>query len=232
MHNDAYHRRFTLIELLVVIAIMAILAAMLLPALTQAKRSAQIVVCANNMKQQGIYIYAHSDDNDGYIKDKRPGDSVSWSNWGSSARHFVRVDYQLGGAYYLKTVKVQPQVFTCPLDEDPSHFTDGGNHSSYSWNPLRFLRLGDLRSYYYNGSPLAVNGPQLCDTYDWGPDNAVLTMDKTFKSAPTCHWPDFNVLFVDGSVRKIRHPGVPPQLTSNSTTAVDAVIASLVESQR
>jgi prepilin-type N-terminal cleavage/methylation domain-containing protein/prepilin-type processing-associated H-X9-DG protein len=65
--NPMKKARFTLIELLVVIAIIAILAGMLLPALSKAREMAKSITCAANLKQVGLMLYTYMSDSNGYL---------------------------------------------------------------------------------------------------------------------------------------------------------------------
>ena len=110
---------FTLIELLVVIAIIAILAAMLLPALQQARDRAKLNNCISNLKQHGMFLAQYADDNGDFIP---YGKNVNLSspyngyctstNWG----WFVYTAPYYGGIAesFCNIKKPAPKVLICP----------------------------------------------------------------------------------------------------------------------
>src|SRR5450631_2255974 len=80
-HGQAQSQGFTLIELLVVIAIIAILAAMLLPALSSAKEKANQIRCVSNHKQLVLAWSLYKDENNGRLVINDPWGGTSQPSW-------------------------------------------------------------------------------------------------------------------------------------------------------
>jgi prepilin-type processing-associated H-X9-DG protein/prepilin-type N-terminal cleavage/methylation domain-containing protein len=98
-------KAFTLVELLVVIAIIALLAAMLLPALANARERARQIYCVNNLKQIGLGLLLYTDSEDGYFPASHTGD---YSNPVEGTQEW----WEMLAPYGLKR-----QFMLCPSDQ-------------------------------------------------------------------------------------------------------------------
>jgi prepilin-type N-terminal cleavage/methylation domain-containing protein len=186
-HNPPSSRAaFTLIELLVVIAIIAILAAMLLPALSKAKMRAQQLKCISNLKQLTLSGIMYANDTGGFIGYSDP--NLPGSLWmGTLVNMYSKVD----------------AVRLCPVTKEPTPLptvnTAGNCETAWAWydngsGPPAHPAKTYTGSYAINGwlyklTPDQTDWSGKGSSYYYGKDSAVKNSSQT-PFFMDCEWVD------------------------------------------
>ncbi len=203
LFNSKKHQ-FTLIELLVVIAIISILAAMLLPALKNAREAGRRISCANKIKQIGTAIALYADDNDGYFP--------TWYDASVGKWHRNEIPIYLG----LKDSPSYASQYECPSDQ-------------YAWTHPTKDNVKSLDNPSYGLTLATKPFLRMCEVKN--PSHKILVAESahpgeggntshtymTFQSKPTAyrHGNGSNVLWMDlhvtqetsGSIQQINING-------------------------
>ncbi len=200
-HNAA----FTLIELLVVIAIIAILAALLLPALNRAKNQAQTIACLNNLKQLELCLHLYVGDNNDYFV---PNNSIAifimttngpvWSALpGGSWLPDVDADTEIDPSNIVNGLLFQYNkslpIYHCPADQSTLETPNGQPLTQLRWRSYNLSQSingnpqGDPE--YYGLIPAwtkytEVRHPALSDLFVFIDESAETIQDADFGNPP------------------------------------------------
>ena len=166
---------FTLIELLVVIAIIAILAGMLLPALSAAREKARAIACVNNQRQVTLLHLSYTDSSKGYFCVSYDGNSLYW-NVGMDASWNKNQPGILADTLGLNLNASNSKIYQCPTFADSATAYDA-KFVGYGYNEF----LGPEMNY--GGTSKAWNGYKI---------NAIKRTSDVFITADCAYFSTYN----------------------------------------
>jgi prepilin-type N-terminal cleavage/methylation domain-containing protein/prepilin-type processing-associated H-X9-DG protein len=228
-------RAFTLVELLVVIAAIAILAALLLPALSGAKQRARRVTCVSDLQQIGVAFSLYLDEHENRFADRRdlksnlPGGYHPWTSWPPSDPRggwAAVVLHDQGANYSLWSCPAAVVLPVGNVVQSLQYITKDTNGPAARYWLWRFDRRDDpvpLSDFWGKTETQAVSDLQ--STNDptvgmiSGPSDVEMVVDSYFPNSiptvsaglkgATVHPGGRNRLFLDGHVQFIRDPRTP-----------------------
>ena len=215
-----------MVALLVIIAMLALLAAMLLPALASAHDKARRINCVNNLKQCGLAFRIWEGDNgDKYPMDVSTdkGGTMEYTDGANTFRHFQVMSNELSTT----------RILFCPADtERESNFDEQLNLPEYE----KFSRLKNRNVSYFVGLDANDEFPQrFLDgdrnlTADTAPENGILKLvpGQRVSWTETMHVNQGNLGLSDGSVQQYSNSGLRNAL-QNSGDATNSWRISLPE---
>ena len=222
-------KRFTLIELLVVIAIIAILAAMLLPALSAARERARSASCQTKLKQIGTACFMYSDSNDSWMPNNYFKDGTEPYNYGYNGNYPIAttaykllVDNACFGTEEEfkdndgdeKYIKMAERYYRCPSDSVNFAMPKSGNKRMSYW----FCNASVASNIFSIGRPRALIGRDAPGRYVFLDHLGTMKNLSSVNGANNHPGEGGNVLYLGGHVLNKSLPKDQYEWIGNSST--------------